>query len=287
VDPVEVLARCGGAAARHDVVPHTGEYRLRRAVAAGAVVRTSRGIYALPKPMDAITAAVTVRGAVSHQSAAAQWQMEMVREPETAHVTVSRHARPAPLKGVTVHCSTLAKHEVDGAVTSPLRTVLDCAKSMEFTEALAIADSACRRQLLTAAELVDGAANLRGPGRAAAMRVAAVATGLAANPFESALRGVLLAAGLTNFVPQLEIRAGGLHGWVDLGDAAMKIACEADSFEFHGQRDKLTKDCWRYNELVGAGWLVLRFAWEQVMFERDWVVQVTRRAIAARALAHP
>ncbi len=46
---------------------------------------------------------------------------------------------------------------------------------------------------------------------------------------------------------------------------------EADSFEFHRRRKALTRDCVRYNALVLRGWTVLRFSWEQVMFDHDYV----------------
>jgi very-short-patch-repair endonuclease len=61
---------------------------------------------------------------------------------------------------------------------------------------------------------------------------------------------------------------------VDLGDPKRKIALEADSFAFHGSRAALERDCRRYDELTLAGWMVLRFAWEHVMFEADWVAVV-------------
>jgi hypothetical protein len=35
--------------------------------------------------------------------------------------------------------------------------------------------------------------------------------------------------------------------------------------------------------LVAAGWRPLRFLWEQVMFEPDWVVEVVRDTLAAAA----
>jgi very-short-patch-repair endonuclease len=48
---------------------------------------------------------------------------------------------------------------------------------------------------------------------------------------------------------------------VDLGDPARKIVAEADSFEYHGSREALARDCRRYDELVARGWRVLRYAW--------------------------
>jgi len=47
----------------------------------------------------------------------------------------------------------------------------------------------------------------------------------------------------------------------------------------------LTADCWRYDELTVAGWLVLRFAWEQVMFQQDWVARMVAGAVEQRLAA--
>ena len=72
----------------------------------------------------------------------------------------------------------------------------------------------------------------------------------------------------------------------DLVDARLKIALEADSFEHHGSRKALVLDCVRYDNLVADGWTVLRFAWEQVMYEPAWVrstlLAVTGRLVCAR-----
>ncbi|MEO6143544.1 MAG: DUF559 domain-containing protein [Dermatophilaceae bacterium] len=67
----------------------------------------------------------------------------------------------------------------------------------------------------------------------------------------------------------------------DLVDEELRIVVEADSFEHHGLRRALAIDCARYDNLVSDGWTVLRFAWEQVMYQPDWVLHclnaVTRR----------
>ena len=67
-----------------------------------------------------------------------------------------------------------------------------------------------------------------------------------------------------------------------MADVRLRIVIEADSFAFHGAREQLRKDCWRYDELVSRGWVVLRFAWEQVMFAPEWVqsilIETVRRA---------
>jgi hypothetical protein len=67
----------------------------------------------------------------------------------------------------------------------------------------------------------------------------------------------------------------------DLADRRRRIVVEADSFEWHGNRAALRRDCRRYDELVRAGWVVLRFSWEDVMFDSSWVMAVIRDVVAA------
>lgn len=149
-------------------------------------------------------------------------------------------------------------------------------------DALAIADSALRRELVTPAALVTLASRGRGPGAGAAARVVAAADGLAANPFESALQAIVLDAGVTGFVPQLQVADRCFSARVDLGDCERRIALEADGFTWHGSRSALDRDCRRYDELVRRGWLVLRFSWEQVRFDPQWVAGAVVGTVALR-----
>jgi len=64
---------------------------------------------------------------------------------------------------------------------------------------------------------------------------------------------------------------------VDLGDPVRRVVLEADSFAHHGQRQGLRRDCRRYTEFAILNWSVLRFSYEDVMFEQDW----TRWALGA------
>jgi hypothetical protein len=59
-------------------------------------------------------------------------------------------------------------------------------------------------------------------------------------------------------------------------------ARSANSFEWHGGRAELARDARRYNALVGAGWLVLRFAWEDVMLCPDDVAAVMAAVVRRR-----
>ncbi len=246
-----------------------------------ALVRIARGTYALPELPDVLTVAAATRGLVSHQTAAQLHELEMVFPPTAIHVTVRRGARPVLPDGVVAHQRQLPPGDLSRSKTSVLRTVFDCCATMPFREALAVADSAARRSPLFLGAFRQ-AATAPGPGRVRRMQVARFATAAAANPFESALRGDLIEAGITDLVPQFVVAMGGATYQVDLADPVRRIAVEADSFAWHGSRQALAADCRRYDELVRAGWSVLRFAWEQVMFDSDWVVGVVRDVRALR-----
>ncbi|MEO8851126.1 MAG: DUF559 domain-containing protein, partial [Allobranchiibius sp.] len=165
-------------------------------------------------------------------------------------------------------------------VTTPPRTVVDCARDLALTEALAVADSALRSGVVTVEELREEAAGLPRFGRVRAHLSLTNASVLAANPFESALRALVLEAVGPVFVPQVEVYLGDAVVRPDLVCEEFRIVVEADSHEFHTKRAQLVRDCWRYDELNLDGWLVLRFSWEHVMFHEDWVRTTIERAVS-------
>lgn len=280
--PADVLARLGRGATTGELVALCGRAALRRAVSDASVVRTARGHYALPGLADPRLAAERLCGVVSHGSAARIWGLPVLTREDAPHVTLPPHRKSRP-GSATRHWLPLAPHEVVDGVTSPLRTVLDCARTLPFGPALAVADAALRLRLVRPVELERAAAGVRGPGARRARLVAAAADGRAASPMESVLRGHLLHGRIRTFQPQLVIADDGFRARVDLGDPRHRIVAEADSFEHHGSRAALVRDCRRYDELVVRGWLVLRFAWEHVMFEPDWVLATVRGALLTRS----
>ena len=283
---VAAAMRRQGVATWRELRSEAHRYEIETAVREGVLVRVARGRYALPRSPDPLREAIGCGGVVSHVSAAQLWFLETLRDPDRAHVTVPRRSRAAPGKGRALHWNDVDASDVRGRVTSPVRTVIDCARTMPFADALAIADSALRRELVSPDELRAASAASRARGVRAARRVVAAADGRAANPFESGLRAAVLEAGITTFVPQLVVRTRGPVVRVDLGDPDLRMVLEADSFAFHGARSALDRDCRRYDELVRARWLVLRFSWEQVMFERDWVAEIVSDTVAWRRSEH-
>ena len=206
----------------------------------------------------------------------------MKAPPDRPWVTVprNRNVDAATQKDIHVSWRRLETHDVvDGWVTGPLRTVLDCASALAFDEALAIADSALRAGDVTEEELRQASDRHPARGRVRVRRVADNACAAAANPFESVLRAICLDVPGLRVVPQVEIAGDDFYARVDLADVRLRIVVEADSFQFHGGRERLRHDCWRYDELVARDWIVLRFAWEQVMFAPQWVRSILVRAV--------
>jgi very-short-patch-repair endonuclease len=273
MDAVAALTRLGGIGTTADVLALTSRKRLRRAVAARRVVHVARGRYALPVADEARDVAVQVGGHLRLLSAAAHWEWETKWPARYPQVVVPKKPdRPPPAEIV---CEALPRVDRDGWATSHLRTVLDCAAGLPFDEALTVADSALRHQDLTRDDLLGA---LRPDTPARVRRVLEHATDLAANPFESVLRAILVEADIP-VVPQWAITLGGVTYHPDLAQPFSSIAIEANSWAHHAGRDDHDADCARYNTLVVGGWTVLRFTWEQVMFAPHTVVETVRAAL--------
>ena len=270
-DPVTVVRVAGGRAGTGEVAAVSGRRRLERAVREGHLVRLRRGVVALPQLPDPVALATAMGGVVSHATAAALLGIDQVERPALVDVTVPRGRKPRPDPRARLHWTRHPDADSDG-VTSPLRTVLDCASTLPFAEALAIADSALRERFV--ADLVGPALATAGPGRAARLRVARAADWRADNPMESVLRAIVLDAGVGGFEPQVVIDLPGRRHHADLADVRRRVVLEADGFAVHGTRHALVRDCERDHELVAADWTLLRFAWEHVLLRRDRVRRV-------------
>jgi very-short-patch-repair endonuclease len=187
---------------------------------------------------------------------------------------------PLDSSGLDITFAGWDEHEVVNGVTSRVRTVIDCARALPFDEALAVADSALRSRTVEHADLLQAAEASPRTGRSRAMRVAREASHLAANPFESVLRAIALEVPGLVVVPQGDV---GIIGQADLTDARLRIAIEADSYEFHSLPEAFRYDVRRYTDMVRLGWVVVRFVWEDVMRKPQYVRGVLADVVARRA----
>lgn len=281
MNATEVLTRLGGVASRSQLLQHIDRLALEVAVDLGEIIRDARGRYSLPSTDEALRAASRLAGTVSHLSAALAHGWQVKTPPAVPHVTLSEHRKltKEQRRDVVVHRGQVPAADRDGWVTSVDRTLVDCLRSLPFDEALAVADSARRVGAVSRAHLLRLAASTKGPGSRQVRRVALLASPKAANPFESVLRALAIEAGLDP-LPQEKLGEQEFLGQPDLVDPGLGIVLEADSFTWHGDRRALREDARRYDEFVAAGWLVLRFAWEDVMHDQAWVRSVLCATVA-------
>jgi very-short-patch-repair endonuclease len=270
MDLTELVTKLGGIATTQELLHVFERPAIRRSLAEGHIVRVARGHYGLPGGSEALAAARRVGGVVSHLSAAQQWGWKVKLPPERPVVTVPRNRKLTDRQrtGIDVRWSDLHPDDVRDGVTSRLRTIGDCARRYDFDEALSVADSAVRNGDATQSQLRVEA--LAGPrtGRPAALRVAGAVDGRAANPFESVLRAICLEIPGLLVEPQVWVED---VGRVDLLDVTNNLILEADSWEFHGDRSAFVRDVRRYTCFVRLGFAVIRFTWEEVMFEQEYV----------------
>ncbi len=278
---VETLRELGGVAAYATLERASSRAAIDQAVAQGRVRRLRRGQFALPTIESDVAVAHRLSGVLSHESAALWWNWPCGRVPDLPVVTVPRHRKVGPVQReqADVRYADLAEDDIDGSVTAPTRTVLDCARSLPFPEALAVADGALRdgierERLLIAAE--------RSPrtGRPQALRVIAAADGRAANAFESAVRAISLDVPGLALEPQVHV-ADGITP--DLVDARLRIVVECDSWTYHAEKTAFRRDLERYNELTIDGWLVLRVNLDHANDRPAYVRDLMLRAVAARS----
>ncbi|HEU0101149.1 MAG TPA: DUF559 domain-containing protein [Mycobacteriales bacterium] len=234
-----------------------------------------------------VAAALGPRAAVSHETAARSWGIELVQHG-SERLTVPRHRGRAPATGWRVHRSDLASDEVvlvDGVRwTTPMRTVVDLAHVLPLAEAVTAADSALRQELVDHAELVAALSRRRGPGAARARRVARLVDPRAESVLESLLRVLLHLAGLPAPESQVTMHEvdGEVAARVDFAWPSFGLVVEADGFAFHSDRAAYRQDRRRNNALVRLGWRVLRFSWEDVQHEPEDVARTVRACLTPR-----
>ena len=246
---------------------------IRRAVANGQIERVGWGRYATAHVTEGRRVAHRHTAVVSHLSAALAHGWKVHTKPTRTVVTVPRNRKvsSALRKECQVHWAPLSTDEVTDGLTVPLRTVVDCARTLPFTEALCVADQALRCGQVTSADLAAAATALRGKGAANLREVADAADGRSFNPLESTLRAIALRVPGLSLVPQFTIREPGFRVDVDLADPVLRLAIEAEGYEHHGTREGLRSDCRRATMYAVHGWTQVRYAYEHVMFEAAFV----------------
>jgi len=177
----------------------------------------------------------------------------------------------AGMAGVRTHRSGTLEagdlREVDGIPTlSAARTAADLSARLDVSELARFVDGGLRRGVMTLAGLDRIARRLAvvAPGRSpkklgAVLRDRVPGYHASGSELEDRVLGIVVAAGLRPPTRQHRVVIDGRVYFLDLAYPKERIAIEVDGFEFHRSRQAFDEDRTRQNDLVRAGWSVLRF----------------------------
>lgn len=280
MDPVEALRELGGVAPFHELIALTTRARIVEALRDGRILKPRHNRYCLVDASDTHRAVAATGGTASHLSAAQEFGWKLKHDPVRPCITLPRSARK-PGGSYELHWADLSERELRRNVTSRTRTVIDCARAYDHDVALSVADSALREGIVDRDDLLVAAARSPRTGRAKALRVAAEASHLRANPFETCLYVIASSVPGVDVVPQGAVPG---VGFVDLLDRALGMVIEAESLEHHWTKAGLQRDVDRYTKAARLGLVVLRFTWTEVMFCRDEVAEAIADVVRWRTL---
>ncbi|RJK96853.1 hypothetical protein [Vallicoccus soli] len=275
------LAARGGADRRADL--HEAGYGpglLAWALDRGLLVAHPGWVVALPGAAPDVVVARRLRGVLCDASAARWHDLPVLTAPRSTSVAVGRGTSRRALPGAEVVRRTVPpEHRLDGPpVTTPLATVLDCARRLPFLDGLAVADAAAHRGLVTPDDVLRGAAALSGPGARRAREVARLVDPRCESVLETVLRTLLLELRLPY---ELQVDLDGV-GRVDaLVDG--RLVVEADGFEHHSRRAEFREDRRRANALVRRGLPLLRLTYEDLVHRRARTLRLLREAATPAA----
>ncbi|MGH2748496.1 MAG: hypothetical protein ACRDKB_11290 [Actinomycetota bacterium] len=190
------------------------------------------------------------------------------REIEVLFVDGRRRRRPT---GIIVH-RTVHLEDRDvvycaGIPTaSPARTLLDLGAMVGEKTLRRAAISAIDKKLVTVSQLNDVLQRYGKPGRpgtAALRRVTRRLAGegvLTDSELEDRVLEVIRNEGLPEPKRHYDIHVGDFRiGEVDFAYPTLKLAIEADGYEFHSSKPDFYRDRHRWNSFVAAGWRLLWF----------------------------
>ena len=165
-------------------------------------------------------------------------------------------------------CAMRLRHGRDVAVTTLERTVVDCARTARFAEAVIIGDHALRRGARTDVlwAMVRASTGRRGVRRA--QRVLRALDGRSESPGESRTRLIIAGMDIPQPELQLELRVEGHLYRPDFAWREQMVIVEFDGdtkyFAFKPTRQVILEERKREKRLMEAGWRFVRLEWEDL-----------------------
>lgn len=287
-DVIAEMQRAHGMATRHQILEMgVPERTLRRRVREGLLVGVNSQVLALPGlPMDLrakTRAALLVHPhAIPTGPAAAAflgrgpwdrfewgddpWLIHERTRAVTARLVVHPGARTVRAGGIMV--------------TRPADTLVDLVRFWPRMDALEVAQRGIVRGTVSLPFLTQAHARLTRLAGAKQLRevIEELSEG-ARSEAESRAISLLRDAGISGWIANHRVRVGSRWYVVDLAFPAQRLAVEIDGRAFHSDAGAFQRDRHRQNDLVAAGWTVLRFTWSDLVDRPEYVLRAILAAL--------
>jgi hypothetical protein len=292
VKPAEVLQSVGGVG-RWEALKAAGvtERALAKAVAAGEIRKVAYGTYALRRAHPFVVAAVQSNGYLWRESAAEFWGLDVRHPPTVPHIVVPGGRKRTQATGPQPDHAPrggLFTERIPWPVTSVAQTLIDCARTLPYADALVVLDSALRSDRISELDVAALAASFSGRGAASVRRVLAAGDARSASIGETLVRASALEAGLPgpDLQHKVEFDDGSVAyldlAWPEYRGRPVKLDVEFDGYSGHGKVD-FVSDRRRNNKLVMAGWIRLIYTMPDVERRYLDIGQEIRTVLDARS----
>ncbi len=173
-------------------------------------------------------------------------------------------------------------------LTNSQEAILDTLEVLPAQEAQRLLDSALQLRWITP-RFIESALSLRrerGQQAHVLTRLHALARGGSQSPAERRMRALLYKNKFYGWKGnhRIDDADGRAIASIDFAKIDLQIAIEVDGRAFHSDRRTFERDRVRDCDLGVVGWLVLRFTWEKITKEPEWVAEQVRKAIRLRRL---
>ncbi|MCW2541436.1 MAG: hypothetical protein JWN95_3161 [Frankiales bacterium] len=265
-----------------------GRGAIARLVQRGALVRAARGIYRVRGAAETYEsmlwlAQLATNGVLGYATACQLWGM-ITEQPSPITVILPADRRAASPAGVQIrYRSHLQSYSVRWGlkVSDRVDALFDHLGTLPGSEATPLFDRAMQRGWMSP---LDIELRLRSSGWGT-QRIRSLSRLLgtrAASELERRFHRLLQAAGVTGWIANFEVRVrGAMIALVDVAFAEHLLAIELDGMAYHSDAARFRRDRRRQNQLVAAGWRVLRFTWDDVLHRPSEVVANVVRQLPA------
>lgn len=288
------LARTGGLIVVRRLPPAHRRWAIFNAVRSGRLVRVHPGVYAetgaTVDPLAAAAAYVDDRGAFSHTTALALWDLRPLTAAEPVHVTTDSATRSGGSPSLVVHRRVGFAMEPphvrnrDGHWVTPVEDALaDAWPLVAAPERISHVLNAVSERMTTPSRIGEALAHRPhfGGGRQLIQLLERLSQGCHSHLEIFGAETVFTGSGMPDFVRQAAVRVGGRVYYLDVYAEREKVDFELDGTTWHSGALR-EQDLRRDAALATKGILVVRFTYRRLTREPGRVRREILEILQAR-----